>query len=206
MRDVMLRKQKDLWLEPIAVKYLGAVHPNIISFIALLIGLLAATAVIYQLYWYALVLWIFNRILDGLDGLIARIHHKQSDFGGYLDLILDFIVYLVFPISFVIASPTTGTFFAGNFWALVALLSSYYVNTASWMGLSTLLEKRRLASPDRQTSMEMPAGLIEGAETILFYSMFCIFPAYIGYLFWLMAALVLLTACQRVVWAARNLS
>ncbi len=201
MRDVMLRKQKDIWLEPIATNVLAKVHPNVVSFIALLVGLLAAVAVIYQLYWYALILWFLNRILDGLDGLIARIHHKQSDFGGYLDLILDFVIYLAFPVSFVLENPTTS-----NFLALVALLSSYYINTASWMGLSTLLEKRHLASSNRQTSMEMPTGLIEGGETIVFYSMFCIFSGYVGYLFWLMAALVVITACQRILWAARNLS
>ena len=114
MRDVMLRKQKDIWLEPLATNVLAKVHPNVVSFIALFVGLLAAVAVIYQLYWYALILWFLNRILDGLDGLIARIHHKQSDFGGYLDLILDFVIYLAFPVSFVLANPTTS-----NFWALV---------------------------------------------------------------------------------------
>jgi hypothetical protein len=33
-----------------------------------------------------------NRIFDGLDGIVARIHKKQTKFGGVLDLYIDFIV------------------------------------------------------------------------------------------------------------------
>jgi len=43
--------------------------------------------------------WILNRILDGFDGLVARERNQQSDFGGYLDLVLDvavsFFVYII---------------------------------------------------------------------------------------------------------------
>ena len=110
---------------------------------------------------------MLNRVLDGLDGVIARVHDKQSDFGGYLDLLLDFVVYLAVPLAFVGVTPTPV-----NLWAGIALLSAYVINLLSWSTLSALLEKRRLQSADRLTSVEMPPGLIEGAETILFYVSF----------------------------------
>ena len=201
MRDSMLRRQKDLILTPVASAAMSSIHPNLVSVLAMLVGLLAGTAIVNQFYLYGLILWLFNRILDGLDGVVARVHSKQSDFGGYLDLVLDFIIYLTIPISFAIAQPSTATF-----WALVALIASFYVNTATWMGLSALFEKRRTTTSNRLTSMEMPVGIIEGAETILLYSLFCIFPGYTPYLFALMAILVFVTAGQRVWWAWRNLN
>ena len=152
-------------------------------------------------YWFGLVLWLLNRILDGLDGVVARRHDKQSDFGGYLDLFFDFLVYLAVPISFAVAMPATPLIL----WALAGLLASYYLNTMTWMGLSALLEKRQMQAKIRQTSMEMPTGLIEGAETIVLYTLFFVSPQYIAIQFGLMATLVLFTAIQRLLWTYRHI-
>lgn len=205
MRDVVLRKQKDRLMTPLAEALFTAVHPNWISFVALLAGITAAWAVWQQLYWWGLAFWAANRILDGLDGVVARVHQKQSDFGGYLDLMLDYIIYLAVPLALVAAQPTPF-----HFWALLALFSSYAVNLLSWTTLSAILEKRRWqirgpVTPQRLTTMEMPTGLIEGAETIIFYTFFLLLPGSVGWLFLVMAVLVLFTAGQRIWWAYRNL-
>jgi phosphatidylglycerophosphate synthase len=200
MRDIMLRQQKDRLLAPVAEYGLGWIHPNVVSFAALAVGLLAAFAVLQEAYLAGLVLWFFNRILDGLDGVVARTHQKQSDFGGYLDLFLDFVIYVAVPVALVSKMPT-----AANLWACVALFASYYLNTMSWTILAALLEKRRMQSSNRLTSLEMPTGLIEGAETIVFYAAFFLFPNYLAFLFVLMAALVFFTAGQRLVWVYRYL-
>jgi len=44
---------------------------------------------------------IVDRVLDGLDGVVARQRNKQTDFGGYLDIILDFTVYSIIPVAIV---------------------------------------------------------------------------------------------------------
>ncbi len=200
MLDAVLRQQKDRFMTPVAAQIFATVHPNVVSLLALLIGLLSVAAVLNQAYWSGLVLWLLNRVLDGLDGVIARLYQKQSDFGGYLDLFLDFIIYLVIPIGFMWVTPTPFTLWAG-----IALFGSYYLNTMSWTVLAALLEKRRLQSTGRLTSVEMPTGLIEGAETILFYSAFYLLPGYVAYLFALMALLVLFTAGQRLWWSYTHL-
>ena len=92
-----------------------------------------------------------------------------------------------------------------NLWAGIALFASYYLNTISWTALSALLEKRHMQSTARLTSLEMPTGLIEGAETILFYSAFYLLPGHIAPLFALMAILVLFTAGQRLWWSYQYL-
>ena len=47
-----------------------------------------------------IILWNLNRIFDGLDGVVARIHKKQTKFGGILDLYIDFIVQYIFDLNF----------------------------------------------------------------------------------------------------------
>jgi phosphatidylglycerophosphate synthase len=200
MRDASLRHKKDTLLNPIADRFLGSIHPNVISVIAMLVGLVAVLAIMGERYWLGLALWVANRILDGLDGVVARMYSKQSDFGGYLDLILDFIIYLAVPAGFVYVNPT-----AFNLWALALLFGVYVLNTLSWTLLSTILEKRAMQSSKRLTTIEMPAGLIEGTETIAVYTLFFLLPGQVGYLFLIFSALVLFTAGQRIWWAANNL-
>lgn len=200
MRDSILRQKKDDWLTPVVQYAFGRVNPNTLTWISLVLGLMSVVAIVMQMYWVGLALWFANRIFDGLDGLVARIHDKQSDLGGYLDLVLDFVIYLTVPIAFVYANPTTV-----NLWAVILLLASYVFNLLSWSTLSTVIEKRRMQTSNRLTSIEMPPGLIEGAETIAFYTLFYLLPNYVEYLFGLMAVLVLFTAGQRIVWAYRNL-
>ena len=91
--------------------------------------------------------------------------------------------------------------------ALALLLSSFYVNAASWMYLSAVLEKRSVGAAARgeTTSVTMPSGLIEGTETILFYALFLLFPGSLPLLFGAMSLLVWLTVGQRLIWALRHL-
>lgn len=200
MQDAFLRHQKDRLMTPIVGSAFAHIHPNLISIIAMAIGLGSVVAIVGHWYAIGLILWAVNRGLDGLDGVVARVHHKQSDFGGYLDLFLDFIIYLAVPIAFVAALPTSL-----NLWAGILLITSYVLNSISWTTLAALLEKRQKLTVGRQTSIEMPTGLIEGAETIVFYTLFYLLPQSIAILFAAMAVLVFFTASQRLWWAYRHL-
>jgi phosphatidylglycerophosphate synthase len=200
VQDAYLRRQKDRLLTPMAGPLFASVHPNTVSIIAMIIGLGSVAAILLQLYWVGLGLWALNRIMDGMDGVIARVHQKQSDFGGFLDLFLDFVIYLAVPVAFLWAMPTPS-----NLWAGIALLSAYVMNSISWTTLSALLEKRQRQTTNRLTSMEMPTGLIEGTETIIFYTFFYLFPGQIALLFTVMAVLVFYTASQRVWWAYQTM-
>jgi phosphatidylglycerophosphate synthase len=116
--------------------------------------------------WLALALWLFNRLLDGLDGLIARRSRRSSDAGGYLDIMLDFMIYAALPLAMAWAEPALA-------WPTAVLLGVFYINSASWMYLSALLEKRGAGAEARgeATSVSMPRGLVEGSETIVFYTL-----------------------------------
>lgn len=195
MFDEQLRGVKDGVFDPLA-QLLQSVSPWFFSAAGLLVGLMAATALWQQQYALGFGLWFLNRVFDGLDGAVARQCGKQSDFGGYLDIIVDFVVYAAIPAGLAVGRGETAVFLA-----LIFLLSSFYVNGASWMYLAAILEKRKLAHSNRLTTITMPTGLIGGVETIIFYTAFMFFPSYLVWLFSLMGLLVLLTIGQRLVWA-----
>lgn len=205
MFDSYLRRAKDRIGEPLAV-HLTGVSPNSISLAAFAVGLLSALLALQQLYGWALGLWLLSRVLDGLDGLIARLHCKQSDFGGYFDILLDFVVYAALPIGIVLGAPSQERYLALTF-----MLAAFYVNSASWMYLAAILEKHSAqyvgdpAAPSGMTSIVMPSGLIGATETIVAYCAFLIWANQAAFLFSLFGAMVVLTTLQRLIWAWRNL-
>ncbi len=201
MLDHRLRVYKDIVLQPLAA-YTENVSPNLITVLAALVGVAAAGAASISAYGLALGLWLVNRILDGLDGMVARRCDRQSDFGGYLDIVLDFAVYAAVPIGLYFGAPSNS-----NGIGVIILLGSFYINSASWLYLSAILEKRQAGAGERGelTAVTMPPGLIGGTETILFYAAFLIWPGQIAWLFIAMASLVMITIGQRLRWAYRNL-
>jgi phosphatidylglycerophosphate synthase len=199
MFDTPLRRFKDRVGTPLA-KHLGGVLPIHLSVLALIVGLLASYAAYENQYLPALGLWVLNRALDGLDGLIARLHNGQTDLGGYVDILTDFVIYATLPIGLVAGSPSNERYLA-----LAFMLASFYVNSASWMYLAAILEKRAAHHLAAVTSIVMPDGLIGGFETFIAYVLFLLFPAQIIWLFSIFGILVFLTALQRLVWALRRL-
>ncbi len=203
MFDVLLRALKDRLLAPLARRLGPRVAPNAVTVIACLVGLACGAAAWRRAYGAALSLWALNRLLDGLDGTLARVHGRQTDFGGYLDILLDFVVYTAVPTGLGLGRPTYATLAA-----CVVLVGSFFVNAASWMYLSAVLEARAAGAATRgeRTTVAMPAGLIAGTETVILYTLFLALPARTPELFGLMAGLVYLTVAQRVWWAWRNLT
>lgn len=195
-----MRRLKDQVATPLANR-LRHVSPLFMSMLALVAGLFASYAAYRNQYLWAFGLWYLNRALDGLDGLIARLHDGQSDLGGYVDIVTDYVIYASLPIALVAGSPSNERYLA-----LAFMLAAFYVNSASWMYLAAILEKRSARDSDTQTTIVMPAGLIGGFETIIVYGVFLLFPTHITLLFSIFGILVFFTAFQRVVWAKRNLT
>ena len=215
MVDRLLRPVKARLLAPLSARLaralvrLGAAP---VTLLGLAVGLAAAAAAALGAFVPALALWLLNRLLDGLDGEIARALGRADDRGGYLDLLTDLVVYAAVPLG--AAAGATGLLGAEPLvsgpwtWPLAALLlASYYVNLGSYSLLAALLEKRGLGAAARgeATSLVMPAGLIEGAETVLLVALMLTLPALLPLWFGLTAGLVGITAAQRALWAAHAL-
>ncbi|MEM7030394.1 MAG: CDP-alcohol phosphatidyltransferase family protein [Chloroflexota bacterium] len=204
MFDNTIRQTKDYLLHPVAHR-LPTTHPTTISLIGLLVGLAAAVALWHQAYLWGLGLWLLNRLLDGFDGTVARVNEKQSDLGGYIDIMLDFVVYAIIPIALIfgLSEPTQG-----DYLGLAFLLATFYVNSASWMYLSSILEKRNQGAQAQGelTTVSMPDGIIAGTETVVFYCAFIIWASNASLLFTIMGILVMITVVQRLIWAIRHIN
>ncbi|MGI8875962.1 MAG: CDP-alcohol phosphatidyltransferase family protein [Egibacteraceae bacterium] len=162
----------------------------------LVLGLGAALAVATTRWWLGLALWLASRLLDGLDGAVARAG-VPSESGAFLDIVSDFTVYGAFVVGVAVAVPDARL-------ACAVLLLTYYVNGASLLAYSSLAERRGLAAGDER-SLRFLGGLTEGTETVIVHSLFCIVPSAAVPIAWIFAGAVGLTAAWRTVFAARAL-
>lgn len=201
MFDHLLRELKDRWLAPLA-SLLRNVPPNVMTLVALVLGLSAAVAASQRAWTLGLVLWLANRLTDGLDGTVARVAERQTDFGGYLDILFDFVVYAAIPLGFAFGTADRLVLLVA-----VALEGAFFVNACSWMYLSAVLEKRAsgAAATGELTTVTMPPALVAGFETVVFFALFFLFPGRLVTLFGLMTVLVGINIVQRLVWARRVL-
>ena len=202
MFDEWFRRHKERWFTPLALRLGRSVSPLAITLTALAIGLAAAFAASQAAWSLAVSLWLGNRILDGLDGTLARVQKRQSDLGGYLDIVLDFTVYAAIPIGIAVALETRATWLVTS-----VLLATWFVNAASWMYLAAVLERRGAGATSRGelTTVTMPRGLVAGTETVVFFTLFLALAPHYVLLAWIMSAGVTIGIGQRLVWAARNL-
>jgi phosphatidylglycerophosphate synthase len=173
------------------------ISPGAVTGAALLAGVSACVCAATAAWGAALGLWLLNRLLDGLDGPVAR-RRDATDLGGLLDFVADFVVYAGFIVGVAIAGP-------GARLACVALLAAYLVNNVALLSFSSVIERRGLPLGDERSLRLLP-GLIEGTETIIAYALFCLAPGASAPIAWAFAGLVALTAAQRVQQAASTLT
>ena len=169
------------------------VRANTVSLTGLAVGLAAVPALAFGYYGAALVAILLNRLLDGLDGAVAR-HSRPTALGGYLDIVCDMAFYAAIPLGFALARPENAI------WAAV-LLASFVCTCASFLGRAVLAAGRgeRDQGTRGRKSFFHAAGLIEGTETILAFFLFCLFPGIFPWLAGAVAVLCFWTAVARVV-------
>lgn len=173
------------------------VSPGALTGAGLFAGLGACVCAAAAWWGAALGLWLLNRLLDGLDGPVAR-RRDATELGGLLDFVADFVVYSGFVLGVAIARP-------GARLACVALLATYLVNNVAQLSFSSVIERRGLSLGDERSLRLLP-GLAEGTETVVVYVLFCVLPGSSAVIAWAFASLVAITAAQRVQRAARTLS
>jgi phosphatidylglycerophosphate synthase len=198
MFDVALR-----WLvDPALIRVAGWIADARISANTLTIGgaglaLGAAFFVTQSNFVAALILILLNRIVDGLDGAIARIN-GPTEFGGYLDTICDYIFYISVPIAFGLINPS-------NQIPALLLIASFTLTAVSFLAFAAIAARQ--TSDDGAHGPKAfiySTGLMEGGETIAFFLLFCLFPELFPTLAIIFAALCLLTVVQRTILAAKS--
>ena len=168
------------------------ISPDGITLIGFAIGVLALPFLALGWYLAALVAIVLNRLLDGLDGALAR-RRGLTDAGGFLDIALDFLFYALVPFGFALADPALNALPAA--WLLFAFIGT----GSSFLAFATLAAKHDIDNPGyAHKSFYYLGGLTEGTETIRLFVLFCLFPAHFAWLAWVFGALCWLTTATRI--------
>jgi phosphatidylglycerophosphate synthase len=198
MFDARLRPLIDPPLNTIARALARAgIGANTVTLAGLIPAVAAGLAIAYGHHLAALALVVLNRLLDGLDGAVARAR-GPSDWGGYLDILADYVFYLAVPLGFAFAS-------TGNALPALVLVASFTLTAVSFLVFAALAARRGQESTAHGTkSFFYSTGLAEGAETIMAFIAMCLWPAAFPAIAWGFAALCVLTVAQRSMLARRT--
>lgn len=189
------------------------VTPDRVTGLNLLLGLTSAGLAAMQWWIPALIAWLLCRLADGLDGPLARRRardrHSGNDpaaqgtgRGGFWDVSADFVVYGASVIG--VAVGVTRAYDAPWLPFLVVLFA-YYINGSVLLAFSSVAEKQGRQLDDGR-SFSFLGGLAEGTETVLVHSLWLLLPMIAWQIAWVWAALVLISATQRIVVGYRTLS
>lgn len=142
------------------------VAANTVTFMGFICGLLAIIGITLKQYHLAAVFIICNRVADGLDGAIAR-HAKLTNFGGFLDIVCDFIIFSGIVFTFGVTKPNSLIY--ASF-----LIFSFIGPVTSSLAYAIVASRK-----DSNTAGSYKLGSIcEGTETAIVMVMFCLMPQY----------------------------
>lgn len=163
-----------------------------ITVVGFLVGISTLPLLAYENYGLALLAILLNRFLDGLDGAVARAT-AITDRGAFLDIALDFLFYGAVPLGFTLADPSR------NALAAAVLLFSFIGTGSSFLAVSVIAGKRNMKADHFRKGIFFMAGLMEGFETALGFTLMCVLPSYFPIVAYVFAALCLLTTLVRLI-------
>jgi phosphatidylglycerophosphate synthase len=199
--DSALRRIIDPPLDRLGRRVAAAgVGADAVTLAGFAIGVAAAAAIAGGLSLLALPLVALNRLMDGLDGAVARARGGGTPRGGFLDVSLDFVFYGLIPLAFAVADP------GANALAAAALLAAFYANGAAFLAFAAVAADRGMTTTAQGVkSIYYLAGVAEGGETIAAFVLMCLFPEAFAPIAWTFAALTAVSAAARVALSANRL-
>ena len=200
MFDAKLRPAIDAMLKPAGQQLVRwGITANQVTVFGGLMGLAAAASIAFDALLIGLGFILVNRLADGLDGAVARAS-SASDFGGYLDIVFDFIFYSSIPFAFVLNDPANGL-------AACFLIFSFIGTATSFLGFAIIAAKRGISTDARgKKQFYHIGGLTEGAETIMLLCLMTLMPSYFTMLALGFGVLCWITTAMRIGDAFRMLS
>ncbi len=172
----------------------AGVGADALSFTGFALGMAAALSIAFQHFVAGLVLLLLSRLMDGLDGAVARLT-TPTDRGGFLDITLDFVFYAAIPLAFAVADPVH------NALPAAVLLASFMGTASSFLAFAIVAAKRELTSTDLpDKSFYFLGGLTEATETIAAFVAMCLWPQWFAPIAYGFAALCTFTTALRIGW------
>ncbi|MEO0439738.1 MAG: CDP-alcohol phosphatidyltransferase family protein [Pseudomonadota bacterium] len=170
---------------------------NAVTLLGLVVGLGGAAAIYAGYYGLAFCLILAGRILDGLDGAVARATRKTA-FGGYLDIVCDFVFYVSVPLAFGLADPDYLP-------AALILVSAFTVTGISFLAFAvTAAEQGADTDAHGEKSFFYSTGIAEGTETITVFLLMCLFPSWFPEIALIYTTMCIITVIQRSLLARKT--
>ena len=193
MFDRQIQKYTQKPLEYIAKLFLKFISPNHMTLIGFSFGVLMCLSIIIDQYLIAIIFLFFNRLSDGLDGVMARLQ-TPTPLGGYLDIVLDLLIYGGFVLSFGITEQN-------NTFLSMILLFCYIGTGSTFLAKAAILPSLTNQSSNEEItkSFHYAVGLIEGTETIIFMVLCLLFPSLFIYFSSIFILLCVITTIFRII-------
>ncbi len=149
----------------------AGVSANAISITGFIIGMLAVNFLAMNMYFWALMCILLNRLGDALDGAVAKVRGK-TEFGVFLDACLDYIFYAGVIFGFALAMPANAT-------AAAFLLFGFTASACAMLAYAVVAYGN--SKKGGEALSESPfylGGLAQGAETLTALVILCLVPGW----------------------------
>lgn len=147
----------------------GDIPAHALTMLGFCFALACFLALAVGFYGAALIFMLCNRLMDGLDGPVARASPQGATaFGGYVDCLGDFIFYGGFVFFFAVGQ---------MHFALPAafLLFAFIVSGVSVLATAPIQQEHKDNRPGEK-SFHSAAAPPEGTETIIAFVLMCLLP------------------------------
>jgi phosphatidylglycerophosphate synthase len=188
----------DPLLNKIAYKLMKyGVRANTLTIAGFIFSVMGFVAIAYQQYALTILFILLSRMMDGLDGPLAR-QTAATDFGGYLDIVFDFIFYSGTVFFFAVGQP--------DFSLAAAFLIFSFMGTGSSFLAYAIMAAKHGINHEKQgkKSFFYLQGITEGTETICVLLLICLFPIHFNVIAYVFGGLCWLTTIGRIRQAAKD--
>src|SRR5713101_4107177 len=167
---------------------LSKIHPNVLTFLGLVINMGAAALLATGQFRWAGVVMIGAGVFDMVDGRVARETNRVTRFGGFFDSVLDRYSDLALLMGLLVYYATINRFF-------------YIVLTAIVMTGSVMVSYTRARAEN--TIPRCKVGFLERPERVVLLIIGCLFDRMAPVL-WVLAVLSNVTVIHRMIYTWRE--
>ena len=167
------------------------INANIVSLLGLFFSFVSFFLILNLNFISALLFFLLGRIMDGVDGSIAN-RNGKTDFGGFLDIVFDFISYSLIPLAFILILDSNAFF--GSI-----LLATFFGTGSTFLALAIFESKKSKCSYNK--SFFHVGGLIGGTVTIFFLSLMMVLPYNFNLIAIIFSVLCIIGTIERIYYA-----
>ena len=165
------------------------IHPNILTFVGVLINVAAAVALGQGRFITAGIIMVVANIFDFIDGKVARELHAETKFGGFWDSVIDRFSDIALFLGLIYLYSTRGR-------------TDYVMITAIAMMFAIMTSYTRARAESLITKCKV--GFMERPERIVLF-MIGAFTNRMAAVMWVIGVLSIFTVADRIIYTWREL-